>query len=238
MKQFLLIFQLLCFINLYAQHFQTPTQKVNTIKFANVSGYVSIEGTTNKEISIDYYSDDAQSKTLPGNTGVGLELQKLDSAWVFTGLLSETSKGRYAIKVPEKTVLNYQSDADHTRHVVIAKCKGDIDINIPKDVTLTEVSGGVVIQSTSGKVTVNSIAISKHKPVSIITETGPISLAIPANTNAELKLGTATGTVHAAYNNEKGKTLMNGKQLNTKLGTGGPQIHIQSLSGDIHFVQY
>lgn len=238
MKKFLLIFQLLCCINLYAQHFQTTTQKVYTVRFVNISGYVSIEGTTNKEISIDYYADDAQSKTLQGNTGVGLELQKLDSAWVFTGLLSETNKGRYTIKVPEKSVLNYQSDADHTQHVVIVKCKGDIDINIAKDVTLTEISGGVVIQSTRGKVTVNSIAISKHKPVSIITETGPIYLAIPANTNAELKLGTATGTVHAAYSSDKGKTLMNGKQLNTKLGTGGPQIHIQSLSGDIHFVQF
>jgi len=238
MKQFLVILQLLCCINLYAQHFQVTAPKVNTVRFTNLSGYVSIEGTTNKEISIDYYPDDVQSKTLPGNTGVGLEFQKHDSAWVFTGILSETTKGRYTIHVPEKTVLNYQSDAGHTQHVVIVKCKGDIDINIPKDVTLTDVSGGVVIQSTSGKVTVNSIAISKHKPVSIITETGPVYLAIPANTNAELKLGTATGTVHAAYSNEKGKTLMNGKQLNTKLGTGGPQIHVQSLSGDIHLVQF
>lgn len=238
MKRYLLIFQLLCCINLSAQHFQITTQNVNTVKFTNLSGYVSIEGTPNKDISIDYYPDDTQSKASSGNTGVGLEFQKLNSAWVFTGLLREARKGRYVIHVPEKMPLNYQSDTGYTQHVVVVNCKGDIDINTPKDVTLHDVSGGIVIQSTGGKVTVKSIAIHNHKPVSIITETGTIYFAIPAATNAELKLGSGMGTVHASLYNKKGKTRMEGKQFKTKLGTGGPQIHIQSLSGDIHLEQF
>ena len=238
MKPYFLIFQLLCCINLHAQHFQIKTEKVNTVKFTNLSGHVAIEGTAKNEISIDYYPDDAQSKVSSDNTGVGLEFQKLNEAWVFTGRLPEAKKGRYLIRVPEKMLLNYQSDGGYTQHVAVANCKGDIDINMPKEVTLHDVSGGIVIQSTSGKVTVKSTAIHKHKPVSIITETGSIYLAIPADTNAELKLGSTTGTVHTILNSKGGKTIMNGKQFNTKLGTGGTQIHIQSLSGDIHFVQF
>jgi hypothetical protein len=234
MKQYLLIFQLLCCINLSAQHFQIKTEKINTVKFTNVSGLVSIEGTENKIITIDYYPDDPQSKASSGNTGVGLEFQKLNDALVFTGLLPEAAKGHYAIYVPEKMLLNYQSAAGYTEQVAVVKYKGDIDINMPNDITLSVISGGVVIQSTKGKVTVNSIAI--HKPVSIITETGPIYFAMPANSNAELKLGSATGTVH--FSGKDRKTRMEGKQFNTKLGTGGPQIQIQSLSGDIHLAQY
>jgi hypothetical protein len=235
MKQHLLIFQLLCCINLYAQHFQIETEKINTVKFTNISGLVSIEGSANKIITIDYYPDDPQSKASSGNTGVGLEFQKLNDALVFTGLLPEAAKGRYAIYVPEKMLLNYQSDAGYTEHVAVVKYKGDIDINMPNDITLNVISGGVVIQSTKGEVIVHSI-IHKHKPVSIITETGSIYFAMPANTNAELKLGTATGTVH--FSGKDRKTRFEGKQFNTTLGTGGPQIQIQSLSGDIHLAQY
>jgi hypothetical protein len=238
MKPYLLILQLLCCINLHAQHFQIKTEKVTTVKFANLSGLVSIEGTANKNISIDYYPDDPQSKASTGNTGIGVDYQKLNGALVFTGLLPEAKKGRYAIRIPEKMLLNYQSGAGYTEQVAVVKCKGDIDINMPNDITLDDVSGGIVIQSTSGKVTVKSTAINKHKPVSIITETGSIYFALPADTNAELKLGSTTGTVHTILNSKHGKTMMNGKQFNTKLGTGGTQIQIQSLSGDIHFVQF
>ncbi|HEX6429480.1 MAG TPA: DUF4097 family beta strand repeat-containing protein [Niastella sp.] len=213
-------------------------EKDNTVKFINLSGHVSIEGTAKNEISIDYYPDEPQSKVTSGNTGVGLEFQKLNNSCVFTGLLPEATKGRYVIHVPEKMPLNYQSDAGYTQQVVVVNCKGDIDIKMPKDVKLQDVSGGIVIQSTSGQVTVKSTAIHKHKPVSIITETGSIYFAIPADTNAELKLGSTMGTVHASLYSKQGKTRMDGKQFNTKLGTGGTQIHIQSLSGDIHLVQF
>ena len=235
MKRYIIIFQLLCCSNLFAQHFQITTEKVNTVRFINLSGHVSIEGTRNKEISIDYYPDEIQSKASSGNTAAGLEFQKLNNAIVFTGLLPEAAKGRYVIHVPEKIMLNYQSNAGYTQQVVVVNCKGDIDISMPKDVTLQNVSGGIVIQSVSGKVTVKSTAIHKHKPVSIITETGSIYFAIPAGTNAALKLGSATGTVHASLYR---KARMDGKQFNTKLGTGGTTIHIQSLSGDIHLVQF
>jgi hypothetical protein len=238
MKSSILIFHLLCCINLSAQHFQVKTEKDNTVKFTNLSGDVSIKGTRNKEISIDYYPDDTKSKTSSGNTAIGLEFQKLNGTVVFTGLLPEARKGRYEIHVPEKILLNYQSDAGYSQQVVVIDCKGDIDINMSKDVTLDNVSGGIVIRTASGKVTVKSPAIHKHKPVSIITETGSIYFAVPANTNADLKLGSATGTVHTSHYSKKGEVRADAKQYNTKLGTGGTQIQIQSLSGDIHFVQF
>lgn len=238
MKYAILIFHLLCCIDLSAQHFQVRTEKANTVKFINLSGDVGIKGSRNKEISIYYYPDNRQSKPSLGNTAIGLDFQKLNGTFVFTGLLPEATKGRYEIYVPEKILLNYQSDANYTQQVVFMDCKGDIDVNMSKDVTLDNVSGGIVIRTVSGVVKVKSPAIRKHKPVSIITETGSIYFAIPASTNADLKLGSTTGTVHTSHFTKKGEVRADVKQYNTKLGSGGTQIQIQSLSGDIHFVQF
>ncbi|HEY4149481.1 MAG TPA: DUF4097 family beta strand repeat-containing protein [Chitinophagaceae bacterium] len=233
-----------------AQEFQLkfPATPGRRIKLENLGGHVRVMGYAGTEIMIRFFpggNRKIQTTTTPvntvyalgtDNTGVGLFMEKDTGEISFKNVLPLSMAGDYLLKIPEKLLLSVVSDCHHLKKLNIVDMQGDLDIRICHAVTIENAEGAIVLTTIAGKVDVRMRLLQKGKPVSIISETGNITLTIPPDVAADLRMGSAAGTVHCDFpvlpgNNKK--TLQGDNQISGRIGSGGAVIHLQSLSGRI-----
>ena len=233
-----------------AQEFKIPVQntKDGRLILKDFTGTLPIEGYTGADIIITSTSEDltppAKAKGLKpvfpagtDNTGIGLDVQKIDNLITITCLLPFTRGGEYKIKVPENMAIELTSGCERNNDISISNMKNEIDIKSCHNIDLKNVTGPLVLSTISGDINITYSSINSSKSSSINSISGEIDITLPVKTSTDLELRTVSGAFYSDFDfseSQKNLRKIGGNEINYSLNGGGFKFAIGSVSGNIY----
>lgn len=230
---------LLCvaFISSHAQDFKlTLKQEITQVNIIDITGAVEIYGITGNDIRISTLSPakdaGARKDAEADNTQKGINYKLKGNKIVLKGTFSEGTAVQYRIEIPKQMLVTVEAEGNFTKSLLVQKVTGKIDINTNADVTIPDLSNGLVLQNNKGNTTIG-LAGKIKDPVSIITQSGNVAVQIPDYLGVDLQLGSGVGKASAILKTRSGVTNFNGRQFTSGVNGGGTKIQIRSVSGNI-----
>lgn len=235
---------------LSAQEYKITTQnnKDGRLILKDFNGSLPIEGYSGSDIIITSTSGDLtppeKAKGLKpifpsgtDNTGIGLDVQKIDNLITVTCLIPFTRDGEYKIKVPENLALELSSGCERSNDISIKNMKNEIDIKSCHDIELKDVTGPLVLSTISGNIDITYSSINSVKSSSINSISGDIDITIPVKTTTNLDLRTVSGGLYSDFDftdTQKNLKKVGGNELSFLLNGGGFKFSIGTVSGNIY----
>ena len=235
---------------LSAQEYKITTQnnKDGRLILKDFSDVLPIEGYNGTDIIITSTSEDltppAKAKGLKpvfpagtDNTGIGLDVQKIDNLITITCLLPFTRGGEYKIKVPENLAIEITSGCERNNAISIINMKNEIDIKSCHNIDLKNVTGPLVLSTISGDINITYSSINSSKSSSINSISGEIDITLPVKTATDLELRTVSGAFYSDFDfseSQKNLRKVGGNEINYSLNGGGFKFAIGSVSGNIY----
>jgi lia operon protein LiaG len=235
---------------LSAQEYKITVQnpKEGRLILKDFNGTLPIEGYSGTDIIITSTSGDLtppeKAKGLKpiypsgsDNSGIGLDVQKIDNIVTLKCLLPFTQDGEYKIKVPETMSIELTSGCERNNDVTVKNMKNEIDINSCHDIKLTGVTGPLVLSTISGNIDITYSNINAAKASSVNSISGDVDITLPAKTAVDLEMHVISGTMYSDFDlSETKKDLkkVGGNDMNFSLNGGGFKFSIGSVSGNIY----
>ncbi|MFD1756041.1 DUF4097 family beta strand repeat-containing protein [Rufibacter sediminis] len=212
---------------------------------------VKIIGHSGDEVIIETKDYSAPPKRAEGlkplynqvedNTNMGLSVTKKDN------VLSITKASRadidYVIRIPKNAAVVYKETNWEGSDISIADLEGEIELKLNNsEATLTNVSGPVIANNTSGSIKVIFSSLNQSKPSAISTVSGDIDITLPAKDKANFKLNSMQGEIYTDFDIELQRKkdddqelalVGGGGNIAGKVNGGGVQMSIQTISSDI-----
>ncbi|MBA4853863.1 DUF4097 family beta strand repeat-containing protein [Emticicia sp. BO119] len=173
------------------------------------------------------------------NTGLGLAVN-LESGVLRIEKASRKSS-KYTIMVPNKasimfTQINFQGSS-----VSFSKIDGDLEIKTNNaDIKLNDVTGPIVANSISGKLTAVFSSLSQSTPSSISLISGELDITLPATSKATLVMKSISGEIYTDLdlNLKSGKDGISrvggGHNITGNLNGGGVNLQLNTISSNIY----
>lgn len=235
---------------LSAQEYKISTQnsREGRLILKDFSDLLPIEGYNGTDIIITSTSEDltppAKAKGLKpifpagtDNTGIGLDVEKIDNTITITCLLPFTRGGEYKIKVPENLAIEITSGCERNNDITIKNMKNEIDIKSCHEIKLDNVTGPLVIATISGDIDVTYSSINSAKASSVNSVSGDIDITLPLKTATDLELRVVSGAIYSDFDfseSQKNLKKVGGNETNFALNGGGFKYSIGSVSGNIY----
>jgi len=170
------------------------------------------------------------------NTGLAVSMEKNGNRITLRCLLPITQSAGYKIKVPESIALEITRDCAKSGNTTISNIKNEVEFKGCHDVTLSKVTGPIVISTIDGNVNVVFTEVAKDKPISISSVSGEVDVTMPARTPFSLEMGTVSGQMYSDFDfpvNNDMKRVGGGK-LRADFNGGGTAIRLHSVSGSVY----
>ena len=235
---------------LSAQEYKITVQnsKDGRLILKDFNGLLPVEGYSGNDIIITSTSENlvppAKARGLKpiyasgtDNTGLGLDVQKIDNLITVTCLIPFTQNGEYKIKVPENLTVELSSGCERSNDISIKNMKNEIDIKSCHDIKLSDVTGPLVLSTISGDIDINFSSINSVKSSSVNSISGDIDITIPLKTATNLEVHTVNGGVFSDFDfsdTQKNLKKVGGNELNLPLNGGGFKFSIGTVSGNIY----
>lgn len=171
------------------------------------------------------------------NTGIGLDVQKIDNMITVTCLIPFTQDGEYTMKIPENIALELSSGCERNNDISIKGMKNEIDIKSCHNIDLKEVTGPLVLSTISGDINITYSSMNSAKSSSVNSISGDIDITLPVKTATELELRTVSGAFYSDFDfsdSQKNLKKVGGNVMNYSLNGGGFKFTIGSVSGNIY----
>jgi hypothetical protein len=236
--------------SLSAQEYKITVQnpKEGRVVLKDFNGTLPIEGYNGSDILISSTSGNltppAKAKGLKpiypagtDNTGIGLDVQKIDNNITITCLIPFTQDGEYKIKVPENMALELSSGCERNNDISIKGMKNEIDIKSCHDIKLDEVTGPLVLSTISGNIDIKYSSINTTKSSSVNSISGDIDITLPVKTATDLELRVVSGAIYSDFDfseSQKNLKKIGGNETNYSLNGGGFKFAVGSVSGNIY----
>jgi hypothetical protein len=129
-----------------------------------------------------------------------------------------------------------------TREVVATSTNGDVNVEGGTEVLARTTNGSVSIRtsgsasarSTNGSISADHTGLTEGEgPLTFSTTNGPITLRLPANTNATINASTTNGGIESDLPVTVQGNLRRNRLMGT-IGTGGRTIELRTTNGRIH----
>jgi lia operon protein LiaG len=228
--------------------FTVPNTKEGRLILKDFNGTLPIEGYSGTEIIVTSTSGELtppeKAKGLKpiypsgsDNTGVGLNIQKIDNLITLTCLIPFTQDGEYKIKVPENMAIELSSGCERNNNIEIKGMKNEIEIESCHDIKLENVTGPLVLSTISGNIDITYSTINTSKSSSVNSISGDIDITLPVKTATNLDLRTVSGAVYSDFDfteSQKNLKKVGGNETNYALNGGGFKFSIGSVSGNVY----
>jgi hypothetical protein len=172
------------------------------------------------------------------NTGIGLAVTSDNG-----GIRIEKASRKnipYTIRVPQKAAILYEQTNWGQGDVTVQNVEGDLEIRTKNGgISLLNVTGPVVANTTNGEVKVVYTSLNQSKPTAISTISGAIDVTLPASAKSNLKLSSISGEMYTDFdlglNKKDGMTRMGGgHSINGTTNGGGVDLQLKTISSDIY----
>jgi lia operon protein LiaG len=240
----------LCSGNLHAQEYKIPVQntKDGRLILKDFTGTLPIEGYTGTDIIItstsEHLTPPEKAKGLKAifpagtdNTGLGLDMQKIDNLITVTCLLPFSRNGEYKIRVPENMAIELSSGCERSNDISIKGMKNEIDVKSCHDIELKDVTGPLVLSTISGDINITFSSINTTKSSSVNSISGDVDITLPVKTATDLELRTVSGAFYSDFDfseSQKNLRKVGGNHIAYSLNGGGFKFAIGSVSGNIY----
>ena len=176
------------------------------------------------------------------NTGVGLSFDEKGNTFKLTGAVSMSSDIDYKISVPKNMKISIELGMFNSGDLEIDDLSADLELDVKNsDIKLNNITGPTVISSLSGDIEIVFSTVNQSSPFSIKAISGDIDLSIPANTPANLELGSMSGGIYTDFDikseNEKSGSLTHvggHTKVRAKINGGGIKMTVSAISGNIY----
>lgn len=181
--------------------FSDPSQP-GTLKISLATGDVKVTGTNTGEVTLT--TDLAPESAAPRADGLRVisesttfSLTEKDNVITLDAGQEMNFGGRdstFEITVPKSTNVVIRTSFGGEVHV--GDLTGDIEIkSLHGEVTLTNVNAGAIVETMNGEITADIRNVSAGKPLSFTSMNGEISLQVPVDAKANVRLRTQNGAI-------------------------------------------
>jgi lia operon protein LiaG len=235
---------------LTAQEYKYTVQnpKDGRLILKDFSGTLPIEGYSGNDIIISStagnFTPPEKAKGLKpiypsgsDNTGMGLDIQKVDNIITITCLVPFTQESEYKLRVPENMAIEVSSGCERNTDVKITGIKNEIDIETCHDIKLDNVTGPLVLSTISGNIDITYSNINTARSSSVNSVSGDIDITLPVKTAVNLELRVVSGAIYSDFDfaeSQKNLKKVGGNETNYSLNGGGFKFNIGSVSGNIY----
>lgn len=227
-----------------AQDFTFNVKSAAKVKIGTIHGSVTIEGHSGKDIIVSgtkcSSDEDAEGlKLISGNgisdntNGYCLNIQENEGTVVIKAVSNKNQNVK--LLIPERMNITVQSKGWVARGITITNVKSELEITSEyAPVSLTNVTGPVVLNATYGKVKAVFSKINQQKPISMVATYNNLDVTLEGDTKANLRMESSYGDIYTDFDV---KTPANtGDELekissHTVTGTingGGVEVHLES----------
>lgn len=215
---------------------------VNKISFEGHDGSEVIISTTIKSSSKSERAEGLMlinGSGLEDNTGLGLSVNEVEGNTELEEI-SRRSSRRYVVKVPKSVTIVYEHSTPHGSTVKFSKIAGEIEVKTNHSkVELRDMTGPMTVSTVHGKIEGDFSTLNQSGPVSIASSHGLIDITLPANTKANLKMGSGWGEIYSDFDIEfetKSGSLKSysSNEVRGKINGGGVDFSARSSHGNVY----
>jgi len=187
-------------------------------------------------------------KTLAGSGGA-ISVEEEDNE---VSVESESHAGRFEViaRVPRRANLDLETVQDGS--IVVRDITGTLELeNVNGPITATNVTGSVIAESVNETIQVGFAGITTSEATSLSSLNGDITVTLPPNVGAELRIDTAQGEINSDYEldvkatkptverNERrgGVSVKVEDVIVATVNGGGPVIKLKTLNGNIRIAK-
>ena len=179
------------------------------------------------------------------NTTFGVTVEEADNT-VSVRVTSGSEETGVRVSVPRQTSVRARTVNDGD--VVVEGVTGEHELsNVNEDVTATDISGSVVVNTTNGDITVSMLELTPNKAMSFTSMNGDVEVRLPANLAADLHITTNRGDILTDFDvdvqpretiverSEDGERyqVRLESEVRATVGGGGPEMRFKTFNGDI-----
>ena len=246
---------MLLFVNIAAAQEYTYTMgndAAKTIEFYISNSDVVIEGHDSDDIIIrntDYEAPPERAKGLKAlynsakdNTGIGLSVEEENGTVRI--ISASRNNGDFRLMIPNRVRLLLEQVNWGGGDFELSNLQGEVEIKSKtSDMTLENVTGPIIANSTSGDLEIDLASLSQAGPTSISLVSGFIDITMPSSSKANLYLSSISGEVYSDLDiqlrggNDKGNNMpriAGGREIEGTLNGGGIEMRLKTISGDIY----
>ena len=215
-------------------HKAYPLNNTGKISLENVNGNVLIQTWEREEVKVDAVKRAKKQEHLDAVT---IEIDaKSDRVHIKTKYPdSKKQKNNsttvdYTLTVPRQSNLAKISAVNGG--VEIENVSGNVEANsVNGPVTASGLAGEVNLSTVNGSIKASFAAV--NHAVSLKSVNGNVTAAVPAETDADISARSVNGGINTDFSLETKKHFPVGRNLDGKLGKGGPAIKVSSVNGAI-----
>lgn len=237
--------------HLFAQEYATKFSSRQDRKVVlELDGDVTIEGYDGDELVIRGDGYEPPPKRADGlravynsaidNTKLGLAVESGVNNTIRV-VKASRREVNYVVRVPRQTNVAYtQPNWIGGGKVIVRGISGNVEATTKNsELDLTNLTGAVVVSSTSGDVTISlpSLRAGAENAISLVS--GNLDVTLPASAKANLKMRSVTGEIYTDFDlvmAQKADHLhrVGGQTVEGTIGGGGPAFSLNTISGDIY----
>jgi len=142
---------------------------------------------------------------------------------------------RFTSSRTDMTILQLTGHMEmNSRRLELSDVKGSLTlVTKDKDITLENIEGRIQVENRHGDVQLQ-FRQPPHDEVNISNDSGGIDVTFPASSNFEIVASSRSGDIQSEFADLKATDEHGTSQLNGRVGTHGPQIHLTTSYGTIH----
>jgi hypothetical protein len=236
-----------------AQEYKQRLNADQLVKIQYHKAELRIEAHKGNELIIqarDYEAPPERAKglrplynTAIDNTNTGMSVESQGGQLLIREAMA--NPGQYLIRVPEGARLSIEQMNWGGNDITVTGMRNELEVKSKSaGVRLLDVSGPVIVNSTSGDITVTFSELSQKGPSMISSVASDIDISLPASAKADLVVSSVVGEIYTDLDlqvqNKSGKeaslNYLGGGQSTIKasLNGGGSTLTVRSTSSNIY----
>jgi hypothetical protein len=231
--------------------------KPYTLKVQLVTGSIKITGYDGKDVIVNVIpaKDDEEENPKAAENGMkristhgGFEVTAKEADNTVTVNTGNPNMAiNLELKIPQDVKLKAGTVNDGS--VTVDNLRGELEVNnVNDEIIMNGVSGSVVANTVNGDVKVSFKSVDPKAPMAFSTLNGDVTVTLPSDTKANLKLQSENGDVFSDFDIDIDKTpakvdkttepglyqIKKDSWVNGKINGGGPEMMMKNMQGDIY----
>jgi len=241
-------------IQIQAQEFKVSSASAKQVIIKGLKGKITVEEYSGKEVVLSVDEMEEMPEKAKGlkslyqssakdNTGIGLMTSEVGDKIEIMGASRRSEDASYLFKIPKGMALKIDYKMPMTEdHISVNGFSGELEITtLNDDIRAQNVTGPLVLYSVNGDITVKFTDVNQSSPISVTAVNGEIDVDLPANTPANIKMGTINGELFTNFDIDFEKKKKNGlsyigggQDIDGTINNGGVEIMLKAINDNIY----
>jgi hypothetical protein len=226
--------------------------QVKKIMVKDLLGGIVVKGVQGNEISIEVQGYSKPPKRADGlkpvygtacvdNTGIGIAANESAGILTLCGASRGSRDAKYTMYIPRSIAVSIEYQSPFANDdIEISDMEGEIEVaTLTANIKCHNVTGPLVLSSTSGDAEVTVSKLNQSSPTSIMLTSGDLDLTLPASTPANLYMNSISGEIYTDFElsmkSKKDKLQrIGGGDIVCTLNNWGVKVKLNCISGNIY----